>query len=111
MQSSKMVRQFDMCRNDQYGYKSISYLNQLASEYPSPAAVAEAIINLAGPSSNFPKGTEHFISDIHGEYEAFCEGREPRLRRHTDAESSRLFDAHSLSECRKSESGCADLRT
>lgn len=45
-------------------------LKHLAKEYPSPEAAAEAIINLEA-QLNLPKGTEHFISDIHGEYEAF----------------------------------------
>ena len=44
------------------------YLNQLAHEYPSPEAVSEAIINLKA-RLELPKGTEHFISDIHGEYD------------------------------------------
>lgn len=48
------------------------YLNQLAREYPSPEAVSEAIINLTA-RLELPKGTEHFISDIHGEFDAFCE--------------------------------------
>ncbi|NNK96213.1 MAG: fructose-1,6-bisphosphatase [Desulfobacterales bacterium] len=47
------------------------YLNHLAKEYPSMEAVAEAIINLQA-QLNLPKGTEHFISDIHGEFETFC---------------------------------------
>ena len=47
------------------------YLNHLAKAYPSLEAVAEAIINLRA-QLNLPKGTEHFISDIHGEFEAFC---------------------------------------
>lgn len=46
------------------------YLTHLAKEYPSEEAVAEAIINLQA-RLNLPKGTEHFISDIHGEVEAF----------------------------------------
>ena len=48
-----------------------NYLNQLAKSYPSVEAVAEAIINLQA-QLNLPKGTEHFISDIHGEFDAFC---------------------------------------
>jgi fructose-1,6-bisphosphatase III len=47
------------------------YLNQLAKEYPSQEAVAEAIVNLTA-RLELPKGTEHFISDIHGEFDAFC---------------------------------------
>ncbi len=50
----------------------LRYLNQLARSYPSSEAVAEAIINLQA-SLSLPKGTEHFISDIHGEFEAFSE--------------------------------------
>lgn len=46
------------------------YLKHLAKEFSSQEAVAEAIINLEA-QLNLPKGTEHFISDIHGEYEAF----------------------------------------
>jgi fructose-1,6-bisphosphatase-3 len=45
-------------------------LNHLAKAYPSVEAVAEAIINLQA-QLNLPKGTEHFISDIHGEFDAF----------------------------------------
>lgn len=46
------------------------YLNRLAKEYPSLEAVAEAMISLQA-QLDLPKGTEHFISDIHGEFEAF----------------------------------------
>lgn len=46
-------------------------LNHLAKAYPSLETVAEAIINMQA-QLNLPKGTEHFISDIHGEFEAFC---------------------------------------
>jgi fructose-1,6-bisphosphatase-3 len=48
------------------------FLNHLAKAYPSLEAVAEAIINFQA-QLNLPKGTEHFISDIHGEFEAFCQ--------------------------------------
>jgi len=47
------------------------YLKSLAKVYPSPEAAAEAIVNLQA-RLHLPKGTEHFISDIHGEYDAFC---------------------------------------
>ena len=46
------------------------YLNYLANEYPSEEAVVEAMVNMQA-QLNLPKGTEHFISDIHGEVEAF----------------------------------------
>lgn len=48
----------------------LHYLRLLAKEYPSIQAASTEIINLSA-ILNLPKGTEHFISDIHGEYEAF----------------------------------------
>ncbi|MGD8747370.1 MAG: fructose-1,6-bisphosphatase [Balneolaceae bacterium] len=46
------------------------YLELLAKQYPSIRAASTEIINLSA-IMELPKGTEHFISDIHGEYEAF----------------------------------------
>ena len=43
----------------------------LAEKYPSIQSVCREIINL-NAILNLPKGTEHFMSDLHGEYEAFC---------------------------------------
>lgn len=48
----------------------IKYLKSLAKEYPTIALAATEIINLQA-ILNLPKGTEHFITDIHGEYEQF----------------------------------------
>ena len=50
---------------------SLSFLQLLAQQYPSIQAASMAIINLSA-NLNLPKGTEHFISDVHGEYEAFA---------------------------------------
>lgn len=47
------------------------YLKLLAEKYPTEQAVSREIINLTAILS-LPKGTEHFMSDLHGEYEAFC---------------------------------------
>lgn len=47
------------------------YLKLLSEKYPTARAVTREIINLTA-ILNLPKGTEHFMSDIHGEYEAFC---------------------------------------
>ena len=47
------------------------YLRLLAEKYPSMRSLSREIINLSA-ILNLPKGTEHFMSDIHGEYEAFC---------------------------------------
>lgn len=46
------------------------YLQLLARQYPSIRAASTAIIEL-NAQLHLPKGTEHFVSDIHGEYEAF----------------------------------------
>ncbi|MEG1873606.1 MAG: fructose-bisphosphatase class III, partial [Ruthenibacterium sp.] len=46
------------------------YLAQLAREYPNIAAASTEIINLQA-ILKLPKPTEHFMSDLHGEYEAF----------------------------------------
>ncbi len=48
----------------------LRYLKSLARQYPTVAAAATEIINLQAILS-LPKGTEHFITDIHGEYEQF----------------------------------------
>ena len=45
------------------------YLELLAEKYPSEAAACSALIGLSAVLE-LPKGTEHFISDLHGEYAA-----------------------------------------
>ncbi len=50
--------------------EKLKYLKLLAVRYPSIPSVCREIINLKA-ILNLPKGTEHFMSDIHGEYEAF----------------------------------------
>ena len=46
------------------------YLQLLAQNYPTVADAATEIINLQA-ILNLPKGTEHFLADLHGEYRAF----------------------------------------
>ena len=46
------------------------YLDALSRQYPTVRTATAEIINLSA-ILNLPKGTEHFISDIHGEHEAF----------------------------------------
>ena len=46
------------------------YLERLSELYPTIARASTEIINLQS-ILNLPKGTEHFLTDIHGEYEAF----------------------------------------
>lgn len=50
--------------------EKLKYLRLLSEKYPSIPAVCREIINLKA-ILNLPKGTEHFMSDLHGEYEAF----------------------------------------
>ena len=48
---------------------SREYLELLAEKYPNEPAVSSEIVKLSAVLS-LPKGTEHFISDLHGEYAA-----------------------------------------
>ena len=43
----------------------------LSAKYPTFQLAAAEMINLDS-ILRLPKGTEHFLSDVHGEYEAFC---------------------------------------
>ncbi|MBE6974581.1 MAG: fructose-1,6-bisphosphatase [Ruminococcaceae bacterium] len=48
----------------------LRYLRLLAKQYPTVREAGTEITNLR-MILNLPKGTEHFLSDIHGEHEAF----------------------------------------
>ena len=48
----------------------LKYLNRLAKDYPNIMAASAEIINLKAILA-LPKGTEYFLSDLHGEHEAF----------------------------------------
>ncbi len=50
--------------------QQLRYLKLLSKHYPSIQKASTEIINLKAIMS-LPKGTEHFLSDLHGEYEAF----------------------------------------
>lgn len=50
--------------------EDLRYLQLLARSFPSVADASTEIINLEA-ILNLPKGTEHFLTDIHGEYQAF----------------------------------------
>lgn len=50
--------------------QDLKYLQMLSELYPTIAKASTEIINLQS-IINLPKGTEHFITDVHGEYEAF----------------------------------------
>ena len=49
---------------------TLRYLTLLARNFPNIATASTEIINLEA-ILNLPKGTEHFLADLHGEYEAF----------------------------------------
>lgn len=50
--------------------KDIKYLKLLSRSFPNIATAGTEIINLEA-ILNLPKGTEHFLADLHGEYAAF----------------------------------------
>ena len=76
------------------------YLAELTKQYPTRKAVAAEIIRLNG-LLNLPKGTEHFLSDLHGEWEAFS-----HIRRNASGvirnKVKQLFDKE-LSESERAE--------
>ncbi|AQU81037.1 fructose-bisphosphatase class III [Planococcus faecalis] len=49
---------------------NLKYLDLLAQKYDCEEKVATEIINLES-ILDLPKGTEHFVSDLHGEFQAF----------------------------------------
>ena len=55
----------------EFSKNTLKYLTLLATDYPTVQSVCTELINLQA-ILNLPKGTEHFMSDLHGEYEAFC---------------------------------------
>ena len=59
-----------MAKPTTYHPEHLHFLKMLAKQYPTVQAASTEIINLQA-IRNLPKGTEHFISDVHGEHEAF----------------------------------------
>ena len=59
-----------MAKETTYRPEHLHYLKMLAKQFPNVQAASTEIINLQA-ILNLPKGTEHFISDVHGEHEAF----------------------------------------
>ncbi|MDR0186529.1 fructose-bisphosphatase class III [Prevotella brunnea] len=58
-----MIKQYDLKKDERY-------LQLLSQSFPTIADASTEIINLQA-ILNLPKGTEHFLADIHGEHEAF----------------------------------------
>lgn len=62
--------QFDDEKNITSSKDDLKYLTLLSCQYPNIAEASTEIINLQA-ILNLPKGTEHFLTDIHGEYKPF----------------------------------------
>ncbi|MGN1376102.1 MAG: fructose-bisphosphatase class III, partial [Prevotella sp.] len=50
--------------------RDMRYLQLLSQTFPNVAEATKEIINLQA-ILNLPKGTEHFLADLHGEYKSF----------------------------------------
>jgi len=59
-----------MKQHKTYSPEELRYLKMLSRQYPTLRSAGTEIINLQA-ILNLPKGCEHFISDVHGEHEAF----------------------------------------
>jgi len=59
-----------MKNEEEFSAEYLKYLELLSQSFPTQQATFTEIINLQA-IVNLPKGTEHFMSDLHGEYEAF----------------------------------------
>ncbi len=59
-----------MTTEKKFSAQRLRFLRLLADQYPNRCSVFSKLINLKAELS-LPKGTEHFISDIHGEFDAF----------------------------------------
>ncbi len=65
------IRTFDTMKISEDTIRGdLRYLELLSMSYPNIAAASTEIINLEA-ILNLPKGTEHFLADLHGEHEAF----------------------------------------
>lgn len=60
-----------MEQNERETRRDREYLRLISEKYPTLQAAATEMINLEA-ILRLPKGTEHFMSDLHGEFEAFC---------------------------------------
>ena len=78
----------------------VRYLERLSEIYPTIDKASTEIINLQS-ILNLPKGTEHFLSDLHGEYAAFSHV----LRNGSGAVRKKIDDVfgHTLSQKDKRE--------
>ena len=83
-----------------YSAENYKYLSELSKSYPTRSSVLSEIINL-GAILDLPKGTEHFMSDIHGEHEAYLHIRRNAsgvIRKKVDALFSKTITAAERAE-------------
>ena len=76
------------------------YLHELSKTYPTHRSALSEIINL-NAILNLPKGTEHFMSDIHGEHEAYLHIRRNAsgvVKKKVDELFSKTVTAHERAE-------------
>lgn len=66
----RITKHYDWNNDAGMEEQELKYLKSLAKQYPTIASASTEIINLQA-ILNLPKGTEHFLTDIHGEYEQF----------------------------------------
>ncbi len=83
---------------------NLKYLKSLAVQYPNIARASTEIINLQA-RLNLPKETEHFMSDIHGEYEQFIH----ILRNGSGAIRNKIEDAFGSTLSQKEKKSLAAL--
>ena len=72
--------------------EELKFLNQLSKQFPSLQAASTEIIKLQAILL-LPKGTEHFVTDIHGEFDTF---------NHILSNASDVF-GHSISVAEKNQ--------
>ena len=79
---------------------NIKYLDLLSRSFPNVTAAVEEVVNLKA-ILNLPKGTEHFLTDIHGEAEAFnhvMQNASGAIRRKVSEELSSTVSIDDLEE-------------
>ena len=83
---------------------NLKFLQSLATQYPSVAKACTEIINLQA-ILNLPKETEHFVSDVHGEYEQFLH----ILRTGSGAIRNKIEDVFGNTLCARDKKSLAAL--
>ncbi len=64
------VQEYQQQELEQLRMLAMRHIKSIAKQYPTIQSASSEIVNLEA-ILNLPKGTEHFLSDIHGEYESF----------------------------------------